>query len=289
MNSTALPASLADALPSDGIQSFRTRCVTGLRHEERQARQLWGASFAGVAISALVIVWYVGLPQPVIPVPAPPPAAIAIDLAPELAATSSTPTDSPPGPQQIQSQPVAAAETPPPVTAPLSPAPNPPVPVPKQDVHPVVRHKTRSVPAVRKVLPDKTPPAQQTTAPPSTDAPPSSVQTASAPGASSANQSHDPLTWQSALLARLERYKRYPAVAQGQHQEGTAMLRFRMDRKGHVLSASIAGSSGHALLDDETLALVHRAEPLPSPPDAIAGETITLTVPVEFYINQGEK
>ena len=61
------------------------------------------------------------------------------------------------------------------------------------------------------------------------------------------------------------------------------MLHFAMDRHGHVLSARIQRGSGHTLLDKEALALVRRAEPLPSPPDSVAG---VLTVPIEFYMEQ---
>jgi protein TonB len=57
-----------------------------------------------------------------------------------------------------------------------------------------------------------------------------------------------------------------------------------MDRQGHVLSAQIAKSSGYDALDDETLALIHRAEPLPPPPPEVAGETVALTVPVQFSL-----
>jgi protein TonB len=34
------------------------------------------------------------------------------------------------------------------------------------------------------------------------------------------------------------------------------------------------------------VALVRRADPLPEPPDEITGETITLTVPVEFFLTR---
>ncbi|WP_025884637.1 energy transducer TonB family protein [Asaia prunellae] len=63
------------------------------------------------------------------------------------------------------------------------------------------------------------------------------------------------------------------------------MLRFTMDRKGHVLAASLVRPTGYALLDEETLALIRRAEPLPEPPETIPGSTLTLTVPVEFYLD----
>ncbi|NHO31358.1 energy transducer TonB [Acetobacter fallax] len=283
---------LIPSLPFDGADqragsySFQEWYKTGLRQEARRAKLLRGASFIAVVTIVSALVLSINRPQTAEPLAAPPPAAIAIDLAPVTTTAIMMPADVPPGPQQIQSQPVAAPDTPPLVSAPLSPAPNPPVPVPREDKRPVAKHKNKTVLHVKKVVPDKTPPARQTTAPPSADAPAAAVQTASAPGAASAHASHDPLTWQSALLARLERYKRYPAQAQREHQEGTAMLHFRMDRQGHVLAANIVHGSGRALLDEETMALVRRAEPLPVPPDSVTGEIITLTVPVEFYLNQ---
>ncbi|MBB2202281.1 TonB family protein [Gluconacetobacter tumulisoli] len=175
---------------------------------------------------------------------------------------------------------------PPKVTAPPSPAPNPPVPVPKPEKPRPVKKKTKPAPKQSMKTHDRLPPASETTAPPSSEAPPAPTQAAPAPGSSASQESRDPVSWQGALLARLEEYKRYPAEAQADRQEGTVMLHFAMDRKGHVLSASIEGSSGHGLLDQETLALVRRAEPLPPPPDTVTGDPITLTVPVEFCLNQ---
>ena len=91
-------------------------------------------------------------------------------------------------------------------------------------------------------------------------------------------------TWQGQLLGRLQRFKRYPDLARSQRQEGTVFLRFSMDRDGHVLSAAVARSSGFPELDAETLALLHRAEPLPSPPPELSGNPLTLTVPVRFSL-----
>ncbi len=60
------------------------------------------------------------------------------------------------------------------------------------------------------------------------------------------------------------------------------LLRFSMDRHGKVLSANIAQSSGFDTLDQEALALIHRAEPLPPPPDEIHGDPVELTVPLSI-------
>nr|WP_314433757.1 energy transducer TonB [uncultured Brevundimonas sp.] len=117
----------------------------------------------------------------------------------------------------------------------------------------------------------KSPPAPETTAPPSRPAPPASL-------AASATQ-----TWQGRLLAHLEQRKRYPAQARARRQQGVAYVRFSMDRQGRVLSAAIERSSGHAVLDAEALALLHRSQPLPLPPAEIPGDPISLSVPVDFF------
>ena len=49
------------------------------------------------------------------------------------------------------------------------------------------------------------------------------------------------------MAAHLEHYKRYPRQSQQKGEEGTVLLRFRMDRKGTVLSAQIDQKSGHSV------------------------------------------
>ncbi|WP_291363861.1 energy transducer TonB [Acetobacter sp. UBA5411] len=248
----------------------------------------WGLSFLAVlAVCGGSIWWVMRLPPPPLAVPEPPPAAIAIDMAPEPVSTPTPPTDAPIGPKQTQSIPDPAPVEPPKITAPPSPAPNPPIPVPKPEKPRKIVKKSKPVPQLKKPIPDKTPPAEATTAPPSAEAPPAPTQAAPAPGASSSKASHDPVTWQGALLAQLEKFKRYPSDAMADHQEGVPTVTFAMDRKGHVLSVRLTSSSGHALLDQEAVALPKRAQPLPIPLDSVAGDPITLTVPVEFYIHAG--
>jgi protein TonB len=91
-------------------------------------------------------------------------------------------------------------------------------------------------------------------------------------------------TWQQLLLAHIERQKRYPSLARRRRQEGVTYLRFVMDREGQVLSARIERSSGYAILDEETMALIERAAPLPAPPPEVSGKQIELIVPVQFFI-----
>lgn len=52
------------------------------------------------------------------------------------------------------------------------------------------------------------------------------------------------------------------------------------------MEISIERSAGYALLDDETLALIDRAQPLPRPPAEIRGEVLKFVVPVEFFLRR---
>jgi protein TonB len=86
------------------------------------------------------------------------------------------------------------------------------------------------------------------------------------------------------LAAHLQRFKQYPASARAAGVQGTAMLSFTVGRGGQVLRASLAGSSGHAELDAETLAMIRRAQPLPAFPPEIAQSSLSFTVPIRFAI-----
>ncbi|MDF0516906.1 energy transducer TonB [Bradyrhizobium yuanmingense] len=107
---------------------------------------------------------------------------------------------------------------------------------------------------------------------------PQSSRTAAAQTASGAS-SLSPASWQSLLMGHLERHKRYPSGAQSRGEGGVAYVRFSIDERGNVLSASLARSAGSAELDREVIALVHRASPVPAPPP---GARRSITAPVRF-------
>jgi periplasmic protein TonB len=91
--------------------------------------------------------------------------------------------------------------------------------------------------------------------------------------------------WDSEIAKLLEHNKRYPAEARARGEQGVAELAFSIDRQGRVLSSRIVKSSGVSALDDETLALVQRAQPFPVPPPEVSGAEIKFTVPVRFNIH----
>jgi periplasmic protein TonB len=112
---------------------------------------------------------------------------------------------------------------------------------------------------------------------------PQSQSTRTAAAAAAPSGGPSPSDWRSQVIGILERNKRYPSSAESNHQEGTAHLAFTIDRQGRITSAHIAGSSGSAALDAETLALVHRVS-IPPPPAEMAGTQISLVVSLRYNI-----
>lgn len=194
---------------------------------------------------------------------------IVVELAPVAVAPETMPTETAPGPEQVQ----ASAEQP------------EPTPEEKEDV------VAAPVPVPQMLAPETTPESKPKSAPRRAAAPLTSkpspaerhAHRASAPSPGAGMHSNALPNWQSALMARLERAKRYPSEARG--ERGTALLAFSVDRRGGVHGARIARSSGSAALDRETLALAARAQPLPPPPAELTGAQIPVTVPLRYNMD----
>lgn len=121
--------------------------------------------------------------------------------------------------------------------------------------------------------PPTAPTAVTITQPPAPPSPPASQNTAAVVE-----------TYQAKVLRHLNRYKRFPVAAKQKRQQGVAYIFFAMDRTGRVLAAYIQKSAGFAVLDDEALALIRRAEPLPVPPQEVVGNPLEMIVPVDFFV-----
>jgi protein TonB len=91
-------------------------------------------------------------------------------------------------------------------------------------------------------------------------------------------------TWEAGLVKHLQQYKRYPSEAQSRSEEGVVLLSFSVDRNGHVLAHHVVHSSGHADLDDEVMAMIVRAQPLPAFPPSMTQPKLDLTVPIRFSL-----
>jgi protein TonB len=216
-----------------------------------------------------------------------PPAAVMIDLAPLPAPAPSARAAAPPPEPQVQPQPLETQPLPLPLPEPEvpkltpSPAPHPAVTLPAPQ-------PPKPKPKVKHVEQAALPPPRQE---PATPVPPSVASLPPSPAPPSASQSSASSapaargSWQAQLVAWIEKYKRYPRVAQEQRQQGVVYLRFAMDRHGRVTSSQINKSSGFELLDDEVLELIQRAQPLPAPPPEVPGDPISLVVPVAFSLH----
>ena len=198
-----------------------------------------------------------------------PMAAMMVELSPARVAPPAPPMDVAPGKPKVE-------------TAKAQPArAKPKIVTPRFEPPPVIDAPTAEITVARqeKIEPPKPPvekPVVQTTAVPTVSAPP--AETMKAPNAEK--------TWESTLLAHLEKLKRYPYMAQRAGQEDVVYIAFTIDRLGKVLDFEIKRSRGYALLDGEVRALIERASPLPPPPTEVTGERIKMVVPVEFFVRR---
>jgi protein TonB len=87
--------------------------------------------------------------------------------------------------------------------------------------------------------------------------------------------------YRDALLAKISAAARYPEAARERGATGVATVRFALDGGGAVTLADLAQSSGDRALDDEALAAVRRASPLPPPP---AGAPRAYSAPIRFEL-----
>lgn len=96
-------------------------------------------------------------------------------------------------------------------------------------------------------------------------------------------------TYFGQILAWLDRHKRYPRDARRNREEGVSELFIAIDRNGRVREYRLVASSGNQMLDDASLAMVRRADPLPSMPKHIPGDGMEFVVPVEFFMKEGRR
>jgi protein TonB len=91
-------------------------------------------------------------------------------------------------------------------------------------------------------------------------------------------------SWQTSLVRQIQRTKRYPPEAQARGEQGVVLLSFSLDRNGRVLAHRIAESSGHADLDNEVMAMIERAQPLPAFSPSMTQTKLDLTIPIRFSL-----
>jgi len=259
----------------------------------------WGASAAAIvalhaALLALALAWYTQHPPPGITMP-----AIMVDMAPASSSPQPTPMDLAPGPvmQQADASPPpepAKPETVQEQIAPTPPQEKPEVEAPpEQNAQPAppkpepakIVPEPKPAPVKPKVVraeakkPTEAPPAPRTTAAPRAERQAPAASAISAGASAAVMASYNQL-----VAAHLQRFKQYPPGAKAAGEQGTARLSFSLGRGGQVLGSRLAGSSGHAALDGETLAMVRRAQPFPGFPPEMKQSSMSFNVLVQFSI-----
>jgi len=185
---------------------------------------------------------------------------VMIELPEAPAAFATPPSDLAPGPTEPESE-----QTPP----------------PKEETKPPEEVAEVALPELEPPKPE--PPAEER--PPT--AMPSVVMATPAPPVAGAEVQPSAAAvrrWESALVAHIERFKRYPAEARAHRQQGLAKVAFTIDRDGRVRTSQILQTSGSPELDQESLAMLARAQPMPKPPSQVQTSELSFVVPVRFNI-----
>lgn len=230
----------------------------------RRRLPLWtGSLLVVLGVHAGVAFWSLYWKPAPLQLEAAPAAALLIELAPAPAPAPAAPAAPLPPPE-----PLRAPEPPPQPRVIEAPRPTlalPPPPKPQPRPQPRPEPRPEPPPRPSEALAQPTA-AEPRSAPVSRTAVASAASRAPAqPGAQSGNPQLQ-ASWQSRLLAHLDRYKRYPDDARRRNQEGVVKLRFVVDARGQVLSFALAERSGSPALDRATLQMIRRAQPLPAPP-----------------------
>jgi protein TonB len=126
--------------------------------------------------------------------------------------------------------------------------------------------------------------APLTMAPPKVEPSEEPVQATPSAGAVSARVQRADVSWQKALVSHLNRFKRYPDGARARGSQGSVLVEFTIDRAGNVVASRVVQRSGSTFLDEEAIAVLQRASPLPRPPADMTGELFPLTLPIQFRI-----
>jgi protein TonB len=260
----------------------------------------WGTSATAIvaahaALIALGMAWYTQRPPPGVTIP-----MIMVDMAPATASPEPTPMDIAPGPEMQQADASPPSEPAKPETVQEQLAPTPPQQKPEVEAPPEQKAEpTPPKPEPAKIVPDPPKPVpakpkpvrakarkptEATPAPRTTAAPRAERRAPTASAISAGASAAAIASYNQRVAAHLRRFKQYPPASKAAGQQGTARLRFSIGRGGRVLSSRLSGSSGHAALDAETLAMVRRAQPFPAFPPEMKQASMSFNVPIQYSI-----
>ena len=218
--------------------------------------------------------------------------ALMMELAPVLAVT---PVDSPDiahgplvqeamvTPQAVREKALEVAKDLPLLEPAPVPEPEVALPTPRPEAKEEPKKEEAKEPVREKQEAEQASAAPLTTAPPRVEAQPAPSAAAPSPG-QAPSIARVQSSWQKRLIDHLNRHKRYPDAARSRRAQGIVVVAFRLDSAGRIVTSHVTKSSGSQALDEEALAVLQRASPLPAPPEQIAGPMLDLVLPIQFRI-----
>lgn len=88
--------------------------------------------------------------------------------------------------------------------------------------------------------------------------------------------------WHMLVLKKLEPFLLWPKDAPQDVKSASPWVRVKIDRQGHVLSATVIKSSGYDFFDKAARQVFKRAATLPPPPSDLPGEPFSFNMVVNF-------
>jgi len=255
--------------------------VADLDHDDELHLGRWVAAIAFVICAHAVLAALYLYVQPESGITGADVPALMIEFAPEAAAPE-TESDLAPGPETFDSQATLqpevkqqAAEEPV-IELPPVPTPEPDIVLPPKKEEVVEK---QDVPQPKPPEPVENPSPQQVQSvrqPTSNPKVEKRAEKPVAPQAGTTASRNAMANYASTLSAHLQRFKR-PAKARG-----TAVVTFTVSRSGKVVSRNIVRSSGSSAVDDEALALIARAQPMPPFPPIVTQDEEVFVQAIRF-------
>lgn len=95
-------------------------------------------------------------------------------------------------------------------------------------------------------------------------------------------------SYESQLLAWLQRHKKYPNLARRRGQQGTVILEFVINAEGKLLSHKIIKASEHIALNTAVVKMIKQASPMPPIPQELHRDRtqFSYTIPIHFTLKK---
>ncbi len=85
--------------------------------------------------------------------------------------------------------------------------------------------------------------------------------------------------WGRKISAYFKLHQRYPKE---RNKAATVKVSLVLNRRGNVIAANVAQSSGDTVFDDAAISMIKRSDPVPAPPAALTDDVFSFSLDVNF-------